>query len=175
VSRRLAAALCPDAHGAQHAHAATDVIVIGCGPSGTTAALIPMDRRGVSALPLDSMAADRLFEVTFDGVAVEADDCLCAPGAGAALVVGGVVAGFMARSAKDDLESKQNTLGYVDYYPDQSDKVQNLALTSDVLTTAGVVTLGVGGFLWFRGRNAPLAVAPVIAPGHAGIVAAASF
>jgi TolB-like protein len=96
-------------------------------------------------------------------------------GAGVALVAGGVVTGFMAKSARDDLVARQNTLGYVDYYPDQKDKVHRLALTSDVLTVAGVATAGVGGWLWFRARNAPVAVAPLLGAGQAGVVAAASF
>jgi TolB-like protein len=96
-------------------------------------------------------------------------------GAGVALVAGGVVTGFMAKGAKDDLEARRDTLGYLDYYPDQKDKVHRLALTSDVLTAAGVVTAGVGGFLWFRGRSASLAVAPAVGAGQAGVVAAASF
>jgi TolB-like protein len=98
-----------------------------------------------------------------------------AMGAGAALVAGGVVTGFMSRSARSDLEARQNTLGYLTYFPDQKDKVHRLAVTSDVLTVAGVATAGVGGWLWLRARNAPVAVAPVFAPGQAGLVAAASF
>jgi alkylation response protein AidB-like acyl-CoA dehydrogenase len=81
------------------AHAATDVIVVGRGGNGLSAALLPMTRAGIAALPLDSMAGDRLFEVSFDGVEVGAEDLLGSPGAGAALIASGFTHGALAQAA----------------------------------------------------------------------------
>src|SRR5205807_1769618 len=47
------------------AHVATDVIVLGSGAAGPTALLLPMDRAGIAAHPLDSMTGDKLFELVF--------------------------------------------------------------------------------------------------------------
>jgi alkylation response protein AidB-like acyl-CoA dehydrogenase len=81
------------------AGAATDLIVIGRSDAGPTAALLPMDRPGIAALPLDSMAGQRLFEVTFDGVEVSAEDLLGSPGAGWALVAPALAQGALAQCA----------------------------------------------------------------------------
>jgi alkylation response protein AidB-like acyl-CoA dehydrogenase len=81
------------------AHAATDVIVVGRGESGLSAALLPMTRTGIAALPLDSMAGDRLFELSFDGVVVETEDLLGSAGAAATLVAPGFAQGALAQAA----------------------------------------------------------------------------
>ena len=81
------------------AHAATDVIVVGRGGSGLSAAVLPMTRVGIAALPLDSMAGHRLFELTFDGVELEAEDLLRSPGAGSALIAPGFALGALAQAA----------------------------------------------------------------------------
>jgi len=60
------------------AHAATDVIVVGRGPAGPTALLLPMDRPGLTARPLDSMTGDKLFELAFADVEIGPDDVLSA-------------------------------------------------------------------------------------------------
>ena len=39
----------------------------GAGPAGPTALLLPMDRPGITAHPLDSMTGDKLFELVFAG------------------------------------------------------------------------------------------------------------
>ena len=59
-----------------YAHVATDLIVIGRGRNGDTAALLPIDRPGVRVVSLDSMGSDRLFQVDFEAVEVENDDLL---------------------------------------------------------------------------------------------------
>jgi alkylation response protein AidB-like acyl-CoA dehydrogenase len=81
------------------AHAATDVLVVGRGDGGLSVALLPMDAGGLAALPLDSMAGDRLFELAFDGVEVKAGDLLCSSGEGAALTTPAFTLGALAHAA----------------------------------------------------------------------------
>lgn len=82
------------------AHAATDVIVLGRGPSGPTAVLLPMDRAGIEARPLDSMTGDKLFELAFRDVEARAEDLLGAAGGGLALMAPAFRLGALARCAE---------------------------------------------------------------------------
>jgi alkylation response protein AidB-like acyl-CoA dehydrogenase len=82
------------------AHAATDVIVLGRGPAGPTALLLPMDRAGIAARPLDSMTGDKLFELAFANVETRPDDLLGEPGAGWPLLASAFRAGALARCAE---------------------------------------------------------------------------
>ncbi len=82
------------------AHAATDVIVLGRGPAGPTALLLPTDRGGIEARPLDSMTGDKLFELGFTDVETRPDDLLGAPGGGWALLAPAFRLGALARSAE---------------------------------------------------------------------------
>jgi len=82
------------------AHVATDVIVLGRGDAGPTALLLPMDRRGIAARRLDSMAGDKLFELEFAGVEVRAEDLLGGPGEGWAVLEPALRLGALARSAE---------------------------------------------------------------------------
>lgn len=82
------------------AHVATDVIVLGRGPAGPTALLLPMDRDGIEALPLESMTGDKLFELTFTDVEARTDDLLRAPGGGWDLMAPAFRLGALARSAE---------------------------------------------------------------------------
>lgn len=82
------------------AHAATDVIVLGRGPAGPTALLLPMDRDGLAILPLESMTGDKLFELAFTGVETRADDLLGVPGGGWDLMAPAFRLGALARSAE---------------------------------------------------------------------------
>ena len=82
------------------AHVATDVIVLGRAAAGPTALLLPMDREGISARPLDSMTGDKLFELNFADVATGPDDLLGAPGDGWALLAPAFRLGALARSAE---------------------------------------------------------------------------
>ena len=82
------------------ANVATDVIVLGSGPVGPTALLLPMDRAGIAAHPLDSMTGDKLFELVFTDVEVRGDDLLGAPGEAWALLSPAVRVGALARSAE---------------------------------------------------------------------------
>ena len=82
------------------AHVATDVIVLGRGAAGPAALLLPMDRAGISARPLDSMTGDKLFELGFVDVEIRRDDLLGAPGDGWALLGPAFRVGTLARSAE---------------------------------------------------------------------------
>ena len=82
------------------AHLADDLIVAVRGGGDLTLALIPSDRAGVTRTPLDTGGAERLFEVTFDGVEVGADDLLGAPGQGRQALWVALSAGALARTAE---------------------------------------------------------------------------
>ena len=82
------------------AHAATDVIVAGRGPAGPAALLLPMDRPGITAWPLDSMTGDKLFELTVAEVEVHADDRLGPAGAAWTVLGPALRAGALARAAE---------------------------------------------------------------------------
>ncbi len=81
------------------AGAATDLIVIGRGGGGLNAALLPMDRTGIAALPLDTMSGHRLYEVALSDVAVEDADLLGAPGAAWDLAAPALALGALAQCA----------------------------------------------------------------------------
>ena len=82
------------------AHVATDVIVLGPAAAGPTALLLPMDRAGITARPLDSMTGDKLFELELADVETGPDDLLGAPGGGWALLGPACRLGALARSAE---------------------------------------------------------------------------
>ncbi len=82
------------------AHVATDVIVLGRAPAGPTALVLPLDRGGITAHPLDSMTGDKLFELEFAQVEVGPDDRLGAPGGGWELLAPALRLGALARSAE---------------------------------------------------------------------------
>jgi alkylation response protein AidB-like acyl-CoA dehydrogenase len=81
------------------AHVATHLIVIGRGQSGLDAALLPIDRPGVRAAALDSMAGDRLFEIDFEDVEVRAEDRLGPLGVDSVLASPAFVLGALAQAA----------------------------------------------------------------------------
>jgi len=82
------------------AHAASDVLVLGLGPAGPTAVVLPMERAGITLTPLDSMTGDKVFELAFTAVEARAEDVLGAPGAGWDLVAPALRLGALARSAE---------------------------------------------------------------------------
>ena len=98
-------------------------------------------------------------------------------GAGGVLLVSGLLAGASARGAYSDLEARQGDLGYAAYFDANKARVHTLGVTADVLTGAGLVTAGVGAWLWWRARPGdPVAVLPVMgANGEAGIAASGRF
>jgi len=82
------------------AHVATDVIVLGRAAAGPTALLLPMNRPGITARPLDSMTGDKLFELELADVETGPDDLLGPPGGGWTLLAPALRAGALARSAE---------------------------------------------------------------------------
>jgi alkylation response protein AidB-like acyl-CoA dehydrogenase len=76
------------------AHVATDLIVV---LAGGELLLLPADRAGIARLPLDTLSGDKLFEVTFGGVATRAEDRL---GAGGEALAAALTAGALARTAE---------------------------------------------------------------------------
>jgi len=82
------------------AHLADDLIVVVREGPGLGIFLVPADRPGIARLPLDSIGGDKLFEITFDGVAVGADDRLGSAGGGRECVAVASRAGALARTAE---------------------------------------------------------------------------
>ncbi len=82
------------------AHVADDLIVLVRGGGGLSLVLLPADRAGIVRLPLDTGSGERLFEVTFDGVEVHADDLLGPAGRGRELLAPALRAGALARTAE---------------------------------------------------------------------------
>jgi alkylation response protein AidB-like acyl-CoA dehydrogenase len=82
------------------AHVATDLIVVGRGAAGPSALLLPMDRPGIAAHPLDSMTGEKLFEVVFTDVELRADDRLGPPADAWAVLAPALRAGALARCAE---------------------------------------------------------------------------
>src|SRR5438046_2288621 len=65
-----------DARGVEAAHVA-DALVVAARAGGEPALLlVPTDRRGIARWPLETIGAQKLFEVAFDDVAIGADDRL---------------------------------------------------------------------------------------------------
>ena len=82
------------------AHVADDLVVALRGGGDLTLVLIPTGRAGVALTPLDTGGVERVFEVTFDGVAVGAEDLIAAPGHGRAALTSALQAGALARTAE---------------------------------------------------------------------------
>lgn len=82
------------------AHVASDLIVIARGRRGLDALLLPARRAGITALPLEAMGDEKLFEVTFDDVEVRGEDLLGAAGGGGELLASAMRLGALARSAE---------------------------------------------------------------------------
>jgi TolB-like protein len=96
-------------------------------------------------------------------------------GGGGALLVGGLVMGLKAKKMDSDLASLSNDMGFYYDYPAKRDAVKRTALIADVLYGLGLATAGVGGYLWFTDKPSPVAVAPMIGDGQAGLVAMGRF
>lgn len=75
------------------AHVADDLIVV----LRDGALLLPSDRHGIARLPLDTMSGEKLFDVTFDGVEVRAEDALVI---GREAIGAALQAGALARTAE---------------------------------------------------------------------------
>jgi len=82
------------------AHVADAHVVSVREAAGVSLLVIPGDRAGVARLPLDTLSGDKLFELTFDDVAITADDRLGRAGDGARVLVPALAAGALARTAE---------------------------------------------------------------------------
>ncbi len=91
-------------------------------------------------------------------------------GAGGALLAGGGAFGLLARKQASDLETSWNTNDYQDRFDGQ----RRTALTADALMGAGVVTAGIGAWL-FLTSHVPVVAVPVASEGGAGISVAGRF
>jgi alkylation response protein AidB-like acyl-CoA dehydrogenase len=83
----------------EDAHIAHELIVVTRTSRGLGLLLLPTDRPGIARLPLDTIGAEKLFEVAFDQVEVRADDRLGAGDAREALVAT-LQAAALARTAE---------------------------------------------------------------------------
>jgi alkylation response protein AidB-like acyl-CoA dehydrogenase len=82
------------------AHVADDLFVavrVGAEPS---LVLLPVDRPGITRLPLETISGEKVFEVIFDGVEVGPDDCLGHLGSAADVLAPALRAGALARTAE---------------------------------------------------------------------------
>jgi alkylation response protein AidB-like acyl-CoA dehydrogenase len=82
------------------AHVADQLIVAVREGTGLSLLLLPVDRRGISRLPLEAISGEKLFEVLFDGVEIAASDRLGAAGRGGAALASALAAGALARTAE---------------------------------------------------------------------------
>ncbi len=69
----------------ENAHVAHDLIVVARAGDGLASFLVPTDRAGVTARPLDALGPEKLFEVAFEDVALGREDRLGAGDARPAL------------------------------------------------------------------------------------------
>jgi TolB-like protein len=85
-----------------------------------------------------------------------------AGGAGLAVFAGGVVAGLQARAAFDD-QKAASAAGDLAAFEDNKSKARSMSIVADSLFVAGAAGMGVGTWLWFTSRPAPVALhlAPV--------------
>jgi TolB-like protein len=102
-------------------------------------------------------------------------------GAGGLLLAAGAGAALAARSQYDQLKRSQNDVGYADTYPARKAKIDRLSTSADVLLVSGLVTAGVGAWLWWRARpvgraqETQLSLLPAIGDGSLGLLAVGSF
>jgi TolB-like protein len=96
-------------------------------------------------------------------------------GAAGALLVGGGITGYVAKSKYDDLKAKEGKPGYAAAYASDRSSIRTTAIAADVMLGGAVVAAGVGTWLWFRGDRPSVAVVPVVAPGGASVALAAAF
>lgn len=93
-------------------------------------------------------------------------------GASGALLAGGAVTGLVARRQASDLKAPGGW--QVNDYQARYDRQRRTALTADVLLGAGLVTGGVGAWIW-HGSSARVVALPVAAGGAPGLTLAGRF
>ena len=82
------------------AHVANDLIVAVRVGGGLSLVLLPVDRPGITRLPLETISGEKVFEVIFDSVEVRHDDCLGRLGGAADVLAPALQAGALARTAE---------------------------------------------------------------------------
>jgi TolB-like protein len=87
-------------------------------------------------------------------------------GTGAALLLGGALAGLQARSAFD-AEKKAAASGDLAAYDSNKSKASSMSMVADGLFVAGAAGVGVGTWLFLTSRSAPLALEVAPLPGGA--------
>ncbi len=101
-------------------------------------------------------------------------------GTGAAALIAGVVVGAMSQSSADEYRATMpTTTAQVDAALATLSRAETEALAANVLMIAGGV-LAAGGVVWLLAAgnedgSSPLAAAPVVAPGYAGIALTGTF
>ncbi len=87
-------------------------------------------------------------------------------GTGAALLLGGALAGLQAKSAID-AEKKASASGDLAAYDSNKSKAKSMSMVADGLFVAGAAGVGVGTWLFMSSRSAPLALEVAPVPGGA--------
>jgi alkylation response protein AidB-like acyl-CoA dehydrogenase len=82
------------------AHVVNDLIVAVRVGAGLSLVLLPVDRPGITRLPLETISGEKVFEVIFDSVEVRHDDCLGRLGGTADVLAPALQAGALARTAE---------------------------------------------------------------------------
>jgi len=82
------------------AHVVNDLIVAVRVGAGLSLVLLPVDRPGITRLPLETISGEKVFEVIFDSVEVRHDDCLGRLGGAADVLAPALQAGALARTAE---------------------------------------------------------------------------
>ncbi len=96
-------------------------------------------------------------------------------GGGAALLAVGAVFGVQANAKRDELAGAWQDPDYASLYDQKSGDAKGFATIANVCYGLGAVTTGLGGWLVWKNRAAPLAVAPLAGDGQVGLAASGSF
>ena len=97
-------------------------------------------------------------------------------GGGVAAVLVGALFRGAASSEYQELEDAWRDPAYASLYDEKKGRITQLTNAGNGLLAAGIVTAGVGGFMWWRaGRPPAVSVAPEVGDGRVGLVAAGRF
>jgi TolB-like protein len=94
-------------------------------------------------------------------------------GASGALILSGGLVGLAAKSRYDDLKSLEGKPGYAEAWIAREKGIKRTAGMADLLYLGAAASAGLGAYFWVSADR--LAVAPAVAPGRAGLVAAGRF
>lgn len=82
------------------AHVADDLVVAVRESGELSLLLLPIDRPGITRVALDTLSGEKLFDVAFDGVEVDADDRLGSAGRAREALASALQAGALSRTAE---------------------------------------------------------------------------